>query len=98
VKLTLRLLAYLPLRLSIPAMAYCLGTGITLDLLYCLSSLARCEWSASRPGHFTSGERTPVPIEYETRWASEPFWTRWWREKFPDHAGNRTVEPRSSSP
>jgi len=26
----------------------------------------------------------------------EQFWTRWWREKFPAFAGNRTIEPRSS--
>jgi hypothetical protein len=28
------------------------------------------------------------------RWTPEPFWTRWWREKFPALAGNRTLEPR----
>jgi hypothetical protein len=33
-----------------------------------------------------------VPIEYEAGWASEPFWTRWWREKFPAPAENRTLE------
>jgi hypothetical protein len=26
----------------------------------------------------------------------EPLWTRWWRNKFPASAGNRTLEPRSS--
>jgi hypothetical protein len=28
----------------------------------------------------------------------EPFRKRWWRGKFPTTAGNRTLEPRSSSP
>jgi hypothetical protein len=34
-----------------------------------------------------------VPIGKEAGWAPEPFWTRWWREKFPALAGNRTLEP-----
>jgi hypothetical protein len=51
--------------------------------------------SASRPGRFSSG--TPVPIGLEAGLAPEPVWTRH-REKFPAPTGNRTPEPRSSSP
>jgi hypothetical protein len=28
-----------------------------------------------------------VPIRQEAGWAPEPFWPRWWREKFPALAG-----------
>jgi hypothetical protein len=61
-------------------------------------ALDRCEWSASRPAALPPGQEAPVPIAKEVGWAPEPFWTRWWREKFPAPAGNRTLEPRSSSP
>jgi hypothetical protein len=65
------------------------------------SALDRGERSASRPSRFTPKERgkdPPVPIGQEAGWAPEPFWTRWCREKFPAPAGNRTLEPRPSSP
>jgi hypothetical protein len=40
-------------------------------------------------------EKEPlVPIG----WTPEPFWRRWRRENFLAPAGNRTLEPRSSSP
>jgi hypothetical protein len=35
------------------------------------------EWSASLSDHFTPGERTPVPMGCEARWAPEPVWTIW---------------------
>jgi hypothetical protein len=39
-------------------------------------------------------EKEPlVPIGKEAGWAPEPFWTRWWREKFPAPAGNQTLGP-----
>jgi hypothetical protein len=44
----------------------------------CLTSAVfESEWSASRPGHFTPGERSPVPIWYEAGWATEPLWMTW---------------------
>jgi hypothetical protein len=50
------------------------------------------------PAALPPGKNSLVPIGQEAGWAPEPFWTRWWREKFPAPAGNRTLEPRSSSP
>jgi hypothetical protein len=49
------------------------------------------------PATLPPGKEPVVPIEEETGWAPEMFWTRW-REKFPASAGNRTLELRSSSP
>jgi hypothetical protein len=62
------------------------------------SALDLGERSASRPGSFTLRERVPSTHWIEAGWAPQPFWTRWWREKFPAPAGNRTLEPRSFSP
>jgi hypothetical protein len=46
------------------------------------------------PAPLPPGKEPLVPIEQEAGWAaSKPFWTRWWREKFPAPAGNRTLEP-----
>jgi len=39
-----------------------------------------------------------VLIVEEAGWAPEPFWTRWWREKFSASTGSQTLEPRSPSP
>jgi hypothetical protein len=50
------------------------------------------------PTALPTGKEHSVPIEWEAGWAPEPFWTRWWREKFPSSASNRTLEPRSFSP
>jgi hypothetical protein len=50
------------------------------------------------PAALPPGKEPLVPIGYEAGWAREPFWTRWWREKFPAPTGNLTLEPRSSSP
>jgi hypothetical protein len=44
------------------------------------------------------GKEPLVSIGQEAGWTPEPFWTRWWREKFPAPAGNRTLEPRLASP
>jgi hypothetical protein len=49
------------------------------------------------PAALLPEEEPPVPIGYEAGWAPEPIWTRWWREKFPAPAGNRTLEPQSSN-
>jgi hypothetical protein len=38
------------------------------------------EWLASRPGNFTSGERTPVPIGEEAKWTPDLVWKTWRRE------------------
>jgi hypothetical protein len=43
-----------------------------------LISVLRGEWSASRSGRFTPGERAPVQ---EAGWAQEPVWTMWSTEK-----------------
>jgi hypothetical protein len=47
------------------------------------------------PAILLPGKEPLVPTGQEVRWAPEPFWTRWWREKFPAPAGNRTpiVQP-----
>jgi hypothetical protein len=50
------------------------------------------------PAALPPGQEPLVPIGQEAGWAPEPFWTRWWKEKFPAPAGNRTLEPRPSSP
>jgi hypothetical protein len=34
-----------------------------------------------RPCHFTAGERAPVPVWWEVRWAPESIWTLWKRER-----------------
>jgi hypothetical protein len=48
--------------------------------IFLTSSLVGGEWSASRPGRFTPGKDTPVPIGLEVGWTSEPVWTMWTRE------------------
>jgi hypothetical protein len=50
------------------------------------------------PAALPSDKQSLVHIGYETECTPEPFWTRWWREKYSPPAGNRTLEPRSSSP
>jgi len=50
------------------------------------------EWSASRSRRFTPRERAPGNNGNKVGWAPEPFWARWWREKFPTPAGNRNLE------
>jgi hypothetical protein len=41
------------------------------------SALDVGEWSNSRPGRFTLGEKTSVPIEYEVEWTPKSVWTFW---------------------
>jgi hypothetical protein len=38
------------------------------------------KWSLSHSGHFTPGERAPVPIRQEAGCAPELIWTMWRRE------------------
>jgi hypothetical protein len=47
------------------------------------------------PAALPPGKKPLVPIGQEAGWAPEPFWTRWFREKFQAPAGNRTpiVQP-----
>jgi hypothetical protein len=59
--------------------------------LFFTSALDGCEWSASRPGRFTSGERSPVPIGEEAGWAPEPVWTLYNTEKTLAPIGNRIL-------
>jgi hypothetical protein len=47
------------------------------------------------PATLPPGKEPLLPIGYEAGWASEPFGTRWCREKFPAPARNGTLEPRS---
>jgi hypothetical protein len=35
------------------------------------------EWSASRPGRFTQGKKSPIPIGWEAAWVPEPVWMLW---------------------
>jgi hypothetical protein len=49
------------------------------------------------PAALPPGKEPRIHVGYEAGWVPEPFWTRWWREKFPAPAGNRTLESRSSS-
>jgi hypothetical protein len=53
------------------------------------------EWSASRPGRFTQGERAPVHIGYEAGWAQDQVWTLWSTHTYFVPAKNRTpaVQP-----
>jgi hypothetical protein len=46
------------------------------------SAVVGGEWSASRPGRFTSGERAPGAHLKGARWAPEPVWMMWRGEKF----------------
>jgi hypothetical protein len=46
----------------------------------------------SRPGCLTPRERTPVHIEWETGWVSEPFWTFLRSEKSLARTEIRTTE------
>jgi hypothetical protein len=59
-----------------------------------ISVLDGGERSALRPARFNPGKEPQVPIGYEVRWAPEPVWTLWRREKSCT-AGNRTraVQP-----
>jgi hypothetical protein len=45
--------------------------------IFLTSALAGGEWSASRPGRFTPGERAPGTLGYEVGWTPEPVWTTW---------------------
>jgi hypothetical protein len=72
------------------------GSGCIVAFL--TSEVYGDEWSDSRPGRFTPRKRAPSTHSIGDWGVPEPFWTRWCREKFPPPAGNRTPEPRSSSP
>jgi hypothetical protein len=72
--------------------------GVKVRSTHSLTSALDGEWSASCSGRFTTSERAPGSRWIRGRLAPEPFWTRWWREKFPAPAWNRTLGPRSSSP
>jgi hypothetical protein len=58
--------------------------------IFLTSALIGGEWSASRPGRFTPGERAPF-----THWIGGCG--RRGEEKILDHTGTRTPTPRSSS-
>jgi hypothetical protein len=60
--------------------------------------LGEGERSASRPGRFILGERSPVTIAEEGMLVSEPVWKRLRRKThpFPFHESNPDHPPRSS--
>jgi hypothetical protein len=49
---------------------YTYGMEVQLHM-FLASALVGGEWSASRPGRSTPGERVQVSIEEEAEWASE---------------------------
>jgi hypothetical protein len=49
--------------------------------IFLTSKLFGSEWSASRSGHSTLGERA-LGTHWIGGWAPEPFWTTWRRERF----------------
>jgi hypothetical protein len=67
-----------------------MGSGGTVP------ALDGVEWSASRPDRITSVERAPSGVD---GWvASESVWTLWRRGTSLSPAGNRTTNPRPSTP
>jgi len=50
------------------------------------------------PATLPPGKELLVPIGYEARWAPEPVWTRWWREKFPAPGGTRPPQHPDRNP
>jgi hypothetical protein len=50
---------------------FCHSSHILLDFRLAGRVVDRCEWSASRPGHFTPRKELPVFIV----WVTEPVWT-----------------------
>jgi hypothetical protein len=62
------------------------------------SALDGGEWSASRPGRFTPTERAPGTHWIEGWVGSRAVLEAVAKRKIPSPAGNRTLEPRSSSP
>jgi hypothetical protein len=71
--------------------------GVDVEIhIFLTSALVGGEWSASRPGRFTPGERAPGT-----------HWIGGWVgpsaglddvEKIPDPTGTQTPDPRSSNP
>jgi hypothetical protein len=61
------------------------------------SGLVGGEWSASRPGPFSPGERVPpVPIGYEAGWSQEAVWTTWRGEKSCPYRDSNSDPPVAS--
>jgi hypothetical protein len=66
-----------------------------------ISALCGGEWSASRPGRLTPKERPPPHpgTHWKGGWVgSRAVLDAVVKRKSPSPAGNRTLEPRSSSP
>jgi hypothetical protein len=57
------------------------GMDVQIHVFLTLA-LAGGEWSASWPGHFTLGEKAPVPAGQEVGWTPGPVWTMLGRENF----------------
>ena len=62
--------------------------GARLNSFFLLPRL-RGKWPVLRPGRFTSWEKHPQLIDYESVWSIELVWTLWRGDKSRDHAGNR---------
>jgi hypothetical protein len=69
-----------------------MGSG-GLAPLFLTSALDGCEWSASRPGRFTTGKELAVPNRYKARWAPKLVWTLWRRDNILPVPG---IEPQPS--
>jgi hypothetical protein len=50
------------------------------------------------PADLPPGKEPLVPVTYEVGWAPEPFWTQWWREKFPASVRIRNPDHPARSP
>jgi hypothetical protein len=64
-------------------MHYAIETYGRVDVyihIFLTSALIGCEWSASRPGRFTTGESALGNIVLKAGWAPEWVWTKWRRE------------------
>jgi hypothetical protein len=55
--------------------------GVDVEIhIFLTSALVGGEWSASRPGRFTPGERAPGTHWIGGWMTPEPVWTTWRRE------------------
>jgi hypothetical protein len=71
------------------------GSGGIASCLF-TSALGGSESLASRPGRFTSEEKTSIPNAEMVRWAPKRGWMLWQRKSSPD--GNRTPVVQPAAP
>jgi hypothetical protein len=70
----------------------CIGGMEVYFHAFLISALDGGEWSACSPA--TLHPRKELLL---ARWAPEPVWTRWWREKFLAPVGTRTPDHQACS-